>query len=421
MRISQETLQGLYPAMTEEFAGRMHHMLHALPAPKEEQQVKRFPFRAVIIAAVVLILMATTALALTRPAVLNWLLGSRPANPQLEQTAQSVIGEGMADGITARITGLVYDGSRFAFSYEVENSDPAAPVLVAIAPEIRLNGEKASLSYATAEWRSMQLIPSPHLDFLPVQRNPATGGGWGDRLGDALTGLVECEMTFIVCRPVKGLAVLLDPEGMLANPEEYDPQTQAEIADSLNTLRGFRDVMIVEDSPEAEAEYLAQGYTIVGSSGKPRYHPDDERSHLQESARIRVTFTFDASNAVAYDFSGAADVSLPDCTVQTASLRLTPLETFFDLRLIPQENSREAAQALVDKYGAWALTDESGQPVEFSEMDACWTERPYATEMDGQWVCRYIESLPGLLRFPEGIRFVTEAGELLRCDLAIPE
>lgn len=421
MRIDQETLQRLYPAMTEEFAGRMRRMLHALPAEKEEQQVKRIPFRAVIIAAVVLILMATTALALTRSAVLNWLLGSRPASPQLEQTAQTIIGEGKADGITARITGLVYDGNRFAFSYEVENSDPAAPVLVAIDPEIQLNGAEASLSYATAEWHSMQLIPSPHLDFLPVQRNPATGGGWGDRLGDVLTGQVECEMTFIVYRPVKGLAVLLDPDGMLAHPELYDPQTQAEIEDSLNTLRSFRDTVIMENSPEAEAEHLAQGYTIVGSSGTPRYNPDDERSHLQEAARIRVTFTFDASNAIAYDFSGTADVPLPDCTVRTASFRVTALETVFDLRLIPTENTREAAQALAEKYGAWALTDESGQPVEFSEMDACWTERPYATEMDGQWVCRYNESLPGLLSFPESIRFTTEAGELLHYQLDLPE
>lgn len=421
MHIDQEKLQGMYPAMTEEFAARMQSILHALPAEKEEQQVKRIPFRAVIIAAIVLTLLTTTAFALTRPAVLDWLLGSRPASPQLEQTAQTIIGEGTADGITARITGLVYDGSRFAFSYEVENSDPASPVLVAIDPEIRLNDEAASISYATAYWSSPQMIPSPHLDFLPVQRNPATGGGWGDRLGDALTGQVECEMTFIVYRPMKGLAVLLDPEEMLANPEQYDSQAQAEIEDSLNTLRGFRDAVITESTPEAEAGYLSQKYTIVSSDGTPRYNPGDERSHLQESARITVVFTFDASNAIAHDFSGAADVTLSDCTVQVASFRVTALETVFDLRLIPTENTREAAQALADKYGAWALTDENGAPVEFSEMDACWTERPYTTEMDGQWVCRYLESMPGLLTFPESIGFVTEAGELLRFDLPIPE
>ncbi|MBQ7851200.1 MAG: hypothetical protein IJ343_15850 [Clostridia bacterium] len=54
-------------------------------------------------------------------------------------------------------------------------------------------------------------------------------------------------------------------------------------------------------------------------------------------------------------------------------------------------------------------------------MDACWAERPYVTEMDSQWVCRYLESLPGLLHFPECVVFRTQAGEAARFSLDLPQ
>ena len=54
-------------------------------------------------------------------------------------------------------------------------------------------------------------------------------------------------------------------------------------------------------------------------------------------------------------------------------------------------------------------------------MDACWAERPYVTEMDSQWVCRYLESLPGLLHLPECVVFRTQAGEAARFSLDLPQ
>jgi len=412
IRPDPRSLQPLFPPMTEDFSRRMERLLRSLPATEEEKPVKH-TLRTILICAVLLALLASTAFALTRPDVLRWLLGDRPASPQLEQTAQHIIGEGTADGITARITSLVFDGEQFAFAYELQSHEPTRPALVAFDRVILLNGKEASLSYATADPYSPQMLPSPHLDILPVRRNPAVGGGWSSRISDALTGPVECEMTLIIYRPVKGFAVLLDPEDMRAHPEQYDPQTQAEIEDSLNTLRSFPGTIIAEDSPETEAAYLAQGYTIVRGSGAPRYTPGDERSHLRESARITVTFTFDASNALAHDFSGKS-ADLPDCRVEAVSFRLTPLETFFNVYLIPEENTREAAQALAARHGPWALLDEDGQPVQYSEMDSLYSLTPDVAQIDWQWVCRYIESMPGLLTFPEEVVFATDAGELLR-------
>lgn len=415
IRLNQQELQAMYPEMTAAFSARMSCMIHALPRQQEEA-MKRKVYRIILIAALILGLLSTTALALTRPGVVQWLLGNRPASPQLEQTAQSILAEASADDITARITSLVFDGEQFAFSYELENHNPTLPALVALDDVLLLNGTESRLAYSSAAPYSPQMVPSPHLDILPVQRNPVVGGGWSTRITQTLRGAVDCEMTFLIYRPEKGFAVLLEPEDALAHPEQHDSQTQAEIEDSLNTLRSFQNTVIAQASPESEKEYLAQGYTIIGSGVFLQGSPHDAQNHLREAARITVRFTFDASQAITHDFSGHG-LSLPDCQVQVERFRCTPLETSFDIRLIPIENTKEAAQALAEKYGEWLLTDEDDKPVVYSEMDTLYTLTPYVSGSDGQWKCLYIENLPGLLTFPESISFVTQAGEMFRFPL----
>ena len=61
--------------------------------------------------------------------------------------------------------------------------------------------------------------------------------------------------------------------------------------------------------------------------------------------------------------------------------------------------------------------DEHGEPVEYSMMDTIYDFTPYVTCMEGQWVCRYLSDLPGLLDFPASVGFITQAGELLRFPL----
>jgi len=109
-----------------------------------------------------------------------------------------------------------------------------------------------------------------------------------------------------------------------------------------------------------------------------------------------------------------------DFTVHAASFRLTPLRTFVDVQLLPRENTQTAAHALAERCGAYTLTDDQSQPVLFSDMDYCSSLLPYVTCMDGQWVCRYLIDMPGLLTFPESVGFTVQTGELLRFDLTNP-
>ena len=89
----------------------------------------RSPSKLVILVLTLVLVFATTAFALTRPAVLSWLTGNAPVSSQLESTVQTVIGENSVDGITVRMTSLVFDGEKLPFENYIKidntNLEPA--------------------------------------------------------------------------------------------------------------------------------------------------------------------------------------------------------------------------------------------------------------------------------------------------------
>lgn len=123
----------------------------------------------------------------------------------------------------------------------------------------------------------------------------------------------------------------------------------------------------------------------------------------------------------ACDFAETDDIALADATLHVEQFRLSSLETRIDLWLIPQENTEKAARDLTEKYGAYTLIDEQGEAVQYSEMDYMVDTKPYVTKINGQWVCRYLSEMSGLLRFPESIGFIAGDRELIRLDLIIEE
>jgi hypothetical protein len=134
-----------------------------------------------------------------------------------------------------------------------------------------------------------------------------------------------------------------------------------------------------------------------------------------------VSFEFDASVAFACEFADIDDIALEDATLHVEHFRLSSLETRIDLWLIPQENTEKAACALAEKYGEYTLADEQGESVQYSEMDYLASATPYVTQIDGQWICRYLSQMPGLLRFPESVAFTVGDEELIRFNLMMEE
>lgn len=429
IRLDQNALQSMYPDMSAEFSDRVNRLVHTLPASKEEKQVKRIPFRALLAAALLLAALSTTAYALTRPAVLDWLLpAGSPASPELESTAQEIHAEATADNITVRMTGLVYDGTQLAFSYEIENADPTLPALVLLDSDLTLDGQTVGVPHYVANAGDAHLVPSPHLDVLPARRNPFPRGGWSETITQPLSGTVSGEATFLVYRPEKSFAVLLPADSDFYD-ETIDGEYRAELDDALATLRSFTDVLLVDGSEDIcfvddivdDAEALAaQGYTVLGRSGSTVFPVDDPRCHVVQTARISVPFTFDADNVFYYDFSDTT-FALSDCTVQVEQFLLTPLVTRIRIQLHPFENTETAARVLADACGPFTLTDEAGQPVAYSEMDSMYSMHPDVDCKDGQWCVEYWEELPGLLHFPQSIGFTVSTGDLLRFDLNLSE
>ena len=383
-----------------------------------ERAIGRRPSTLVLLVLFLVLALATTAFALTRPAILNWLTGNAPVSPQLESTVQTVLGESTVDGITIRMTSLVFDGSKLAYSYELENEQPGLPVLVAANPLMSVDGKGVQMMYCTNDPCSPQMVPSPHLDVLPVQRNPVVGGG-EIYVRDITKGKVTCEITFEVYTPENKFAVVLRPDSMQANVDAYTGDVRAEAEDSLNTLKSFQNVFFATDADLANKQWLAENYTVIDGSGMLYNLPDN--SHLNKTAQINIIFEFDASVAFACNFTETDDIVLSDATLHVEQFRLSSLETRIDLWLIPRENTEKAARNLAEKYGAYTLIDEHGETVQYGEMDYMASTTPYVTQIDGQWVCRYLSQMPGLLRFPESVAFTAGDEELIRFSLMIEE
>lgn len=420
IQLHQDQLQNMYPPISAAFADRMSCMIRRLPAEKEAKKMNKPSLRMIIIAALIILAMSTTAIALTRLAVLDWLLGAGGSGSfELANTAQEVHAETTVDGVTACITGAVYDGRQIAFSYEVENADPTHPVLVALDYTFTVNGQEATLPPVT-DTPDTRLVPSPHLDILPAKRNPVTGGDWSQAFAQPLRGQVNCEVTFIIYRPQKGYAILIDPDCMLRDSTITGADELAEIADSRATLESYANAILIEDDAQDAEAWTAQGYTVLNQSGSPYYSVLDPRSNLVEDARIPVRFSFDANKAIFHDFSGTS-FQLDDCTAEAITFRLSALTTYIHVYLVPAENSEAAAHALADQYGAVTLTDENGVPIEYSDMDYCYSPSPDVICKDGQWLCRYLLDMPSPLIFPQSVGFTVSTGDLIRFDLTAPQ
>ena len=372
-----------------------------------------------------LVLSLSVAYALTRPAVFSWLLGNGDVSEALEKTVQEVVAENSADHITVRVNSLVWDGERFVVSYELENDQPDQPAMIVVDSQISVNGQTEGLESTAGSAADPQMVPSPRLDVLPVRRNPTDGGAWSLPFSQVLEGDVTCTIHFIVYRPAKGFVVISSPEDGIHHLDEYDEDSQAELLDAWSALNSFALSALAVGEEDDVQQWVKEGYTVIAPSGMilGEYDNSTLLYNMQATCRIPVTFHFDAMPSDVYDFSDTADIALPDCTLSVHKLRFSPLTTVVDISLIPETNSREAAQELVLRYGKMTLLNEQGDPVDYSSMDYLYDQDPWVTENwheNGCWACTYLIEMPGLQTWPQSIDIRTEGGYLLRLEIDSP-
>ena len=428
-------LRSAYKPVPEAIEQTVHQTLQSIesgmPAQRKNNTGRTYlgmPRRlALILIAGILLIGMAAACAVSRPALLEWLLGidgatnqPYPAGASLSSTAQLIEGEKKADHITIRMNSLVYDGERFSFSYEAGNDAPGFPALIALDPCMLVNGEPVFVDESKVDGVEPCLAPSPRLDVLPVQRNPVLRGGWSRIIPAELSGEAVCEMTFIVCRPRKAFVFVPDPDDVIFHREDCPPEQRAEVQDVIDTWASFQNAVLAGQDALDPAKWFRDGYSVISDCIDPQewIDPGEEGfDHLIETARIIIAFRFDAGLCQAYDFSGLPDAALADCAVHVNRFQLSPLSTDVYIDLIPLENTKEAAQALARKYGPMDLTDETGNPVAYAQMDSIYENMPWPAQQDGQWRCRYMIQMPGLQEWPQSVGITVAAGELLRVDL----
>ena len=422
----QLNLRNAYKPVPEAFR---QTVLHTVRSVRSDAPVRAFYGLsgkiAIAVITGILLIGAAAAYAASHPAILHWLLGAQPSpGGPLKSSVQKISGENAADHITVRMDSLIYDGERFSFTYEVENDDPAFPALVAMEPRFLVNGEPVYLEEFMANDAKPTLVPSARLDVLPVRRNPVLCGGWSEVLPEALEGEATCEMTFIVYRPKKAFAVVPDPDDPIFHAADCVLEQQAEIQDVIDTYLSFQNAVLADRDALDPQSWFQEGYSVIGGLTEVTEWIDPQEEgfdHLTETARFSVVFQSDAGIRQVFDFSGTADIALDDCTVSVRQLRLSPLTTKADVFLIPKENTEDAAKALVQKYGPMDLTDENGTPAAYAEMDSLYENMPWVSQYDGQWRCRYLIQMPGLLEWPESIGLTVKTGDLLRVTLSEKE
>jgi hypothetical protein len=370
--------------------------------------------------AVILVIATAAACAVSWPTVMEWISGSG----SVQELVHTMKAENSADGITARIDSIVFDGERFLFGYQLENEDPTCPAMVVIDSSILVNGSREGLESVDADTADPQIVPSPRIDVLPVARNPVSGTGWSLPISRELTGEVTCEISFCVYRPVKSFVYVRDEDSGIDTLDEYDPEEQAEILDAWETMKGFRNLMIADPGEKDQEAWSADGYTVIDEEGRIGWNEEEDTDlyHMRETARIPVTVRFDAGSMKAWDYSGTTVIGREDCTVDIETVRFSPLSTRITFLLIPRENTEEAARALLERYGSWWLTDEQGNRIEPKMYEKMTHNEPDIQIVDQWndqygWVCVCQADFSGLEPWPESVGLVTEAGELTRFDL----
>ena len=372
----------------------------ALSARPEADYMKKRRLKLCVVAAMCLVLLGGIAYAADSYGVFRYLLGNAQPSDELTALSQTLGQSAAEDEIQITLTDLVYDGNSLSLSYNVENLQSAQAAL--IRPEsLTLDGQSVTVACGDDSEEAL-MVPSLHRDVAPVQRNPMQSGLTAVNLPE-LSGQVTGEITFSVLRPKAGFAIVSDELCDDADLSDYDEEQLPDIQDQRAAALALENAVIIHES---EAENYADRARIEPGYGLL----SDADETLTETARITIRFTLDASQKAGKDLRPASDTKLSDCAVHIESLWVSPLSTEATVYLLPSENTEEAAQRLADYYGDMTLTDGSGQELTYAEMDYLSGNQPDVVCIDGQWICRYMISMPGVETMPDCVALQAQVG-----------
>ena len=121
------------------------------------------------------------------------------------------------------------------------------------------------------------------------------------------------------------------------------------------------------------------------------------------------------------DFSDLDDAVLSDGILRVYRLCFSAEETVIDIRLFPEENCREAAETMAERYGSLELVDGQGSTLAVATDDS---SRPEVRTDDWEterWACCYTIRAAGMDSVPASIGIRTMQGEILRVQTDRPQ
>ena len=127
------------------------------------------------------------------------------------------------------------------------------------------------------------------------------------------------------------------------------------------------------------------------------------------------------ATAEIYDFSDLDDSVLPDGILRVYRLSFSAEDTVIDIRLFPEENCREAAEAMAERYGSLELVDGQGSALAVATADNSQPEVRTDDWETERWACCYTVRAAGMDSVPESIGIMTRQGEILRVQTNLPQ
>ena len=126
------------------------------------------------------------------------------------------------------------------------------------------------------------------------------------------------------------------------------------------------------------------------------------------------------SGAETFDFSDVEDSVLPDGILRVYQLSFSAENTVIDIRLFPEENCREAAETMAERYGILELVDGQGNTLAIGMADNSQPEVRTDDWETERWACCYTVRTAGMDSVPESIGIWTRQGEILRVQTNLP-
>lgn len=323
--LDRDYLHSLQPPVPDPFKDEALGMIHALAAQEEQIPMKRKSFTAILITALLMIALASAALAIAGgPGVLDFLFGDRPFPKAAEEHLQTVFTQsgGELDDIRLTVRDAVSDGRSLFLSVEAKATQPGDALL--LTPE----GFDPANAEAMAAWQG---------SYGAKMQAPPDWSAIGDKRVHYLFPLEQIVITGTDGReqhPATGLYWHYEGIDTAVTTIIIDLTTLADAGEQLTVA--LTPVAAEKDPAGALPEYAASSYVPY-----------------REIERTALTVEVSAGSMQMRHAAAAQPIDYTDMHIEALDAYASPLATYITVqqRLLKLPPERTVGYQLLDADG----------------------------------------------------------------------